>query len=188
MLNVRHREELYRVLPRRLKATAAFLASLCLLACASPPDSSRYDANSWQAMIPASCRHFFDGCNTCTRAQGASLAACTRKARASYERPECLDEPASVNGVSKQQYRCAGGEVFTVFAGEYRADDMRVKLAQDELWLSDAQTHTAHRLSRVRSASGEKYSDGELTYWTKGDEALIQQAGRVIYSACRPTN
>ena len=28
-------------------------------------------------------------------------------------------------------------------------------------------------LAQVRSASGAKYSDGETTFWTKGDEAIV---------------
>lgn len=30
------------------------------------------------------------------------------------------------------------------------------------------------RLERVRTASGAKYQDGTLSFWTKGNEALLQ--------------
>ena len=43
------------------------------------------------ASIPASCKSFYDGCNTCNRlADGGT--ACTRMACESYGEPKCLDE------------------------------------------------------------------------------------------------
>jgi membrane-bound inhibitor of C-type lysozyme len=40
------------------------------------------------------------------------------------------------------------------------------------------------RLQRVRSASGEKYSDGEAVFWSRGDEAMID-AGNISYRQCK---
>ena len=51
-----------------------------------------YDADSWKEIIPAECQAFNDGCNTCTKAEGADSAACTRMACETYEKPVCLDE------------------------------------------------------------------------------------------------
>lgn len=43
------------------------------------------------ASIPATCKSFYDGCNTCNRlADGGT--ACTRMACESYGQPKCLDE------------------------------------------------------------------------------------------------
>ena len=78
-----------------LKLTTLLLAVSLLLACASVQKSEpvTYNQNSWQTMIPDSCTHFFDGCNKCTRAPGAEMAACTRIACMEYQKPECLDAP-----------------------------------------------------------------------------------------------
>ena len=79
---------------------------LATTACAQPQDGAEenspapdqqqqemsYDQNSWKEMIPDSCTSFFDGCNNCNRAEGAEVAACTRKFCAEYQKPECLSE------------------------------------------------------------------------------------------------
>ncbi len=150
--------------------------------------SAPYNANSWKTIIADSCRHFFDGCNTCTRAPEAKTAACTRKACVQYQEPRCLDDQAAADTTfSRANYQCEDEKSFSVFRGEYRAGDMRVKLNDDEIWLSDAQTRTAHRMQRVPSASGEKFSDGEFSFWSKGAEALVQQNEQVLYQGCRET-
>lgn len=79
---------------------AVFLLLLCT-ACSQQVDTTTqpeegestemsYDQNSWKDIIDESCTHYTDGCNTCSRAEGAEFAACTRKACAVYEKPECL--------------------------------------------------------------------------------------------------
>lgn len=143
-----------------------------------------YGPDSWKSLIPEACLHFFDGCNTCTRSPGSDIAACTRKACMTYKEPRCLDEQTSEAEFQSMSYTCDGGETFTVFRGEYRGGDMRVKLEADEIWMSDAQTRTAYRMQRVRSASGEKYSDGDISFWTKGAEAMVQKGDNVLYKAC----
>lgn len=148
-----------------------------------------YDASSWRKLIPASCSSFFDGCNTCKRAPGAAGAACTRKACMQYQEPHCLDEEhAAVKpkapAVRQVQYLCQGGERFTVFFGNYQADDQRVKLEPNEVMLSDTQTHTTYKLTRERTASGAKYSDGQMSYWNKANEASVQQDGDTLYQVC----
>ena len=73
-----------------------------LLACTqqaaqNPQDQSiapeiEYHQDSWRTLIPRSCTRFFDGCNHCTRAPGADMAACTRMACVKYKKPVCLDD------------------------------------------------------------------------------------------------
>ncbi|WP_041521721.1 MliC family protein [Gilvimarinus agarilyticus] len=154
---------------------------------ATATEAAAYDATSWREIIPESCNSFFDGCNTCRRAPGAAEAACTRKACMKYQQPRCLDdEQASAGQAGRQvQYQCAGEARFTVFFGEYRADDQRVKLGPDEVMLSDAQSRTTYKLTRERSASGAKYTDGTLSYWSKGSEAVLQQSGDTLYQGCQ---
>ena len=60
------------------------------------PTDVSYDQNSWKDMIPESCTSYFDGCNTCRRAEGAEVAACTRKACFEYQKPECLEETVTM--------------------------------------------------------------------------------------------
>lgn len=158
----------------------------------SSTDTNTYDANSWQQIIPASCQSYFDGCNNCRRGENSMVAACTRKACARYEQPKCLDEAAIVEASAESnateiktvEYLCDGGKRFTVFYGEYRVDDQRVRLQSDQIMLSDTQAHTTYTLKRVRAASGEKYSNAKLEFWAKGDEATLLQDESSLYSNC----
>jgi hypothetical protein len=151
-----------------------------------------YDANSWKTMIPAGCKSFFDGCNNCRRAEGSEIAACTRKACQEYRQPRCLDEPITEGSIGKTPFEgrlakfiCDGDNRFQVYFGEYVAGDMRVALDEDEIMLSDRQTHTAYRLQRVRAASGAKYADGQLEFWERGGEAMLHKDGNRLYRGCR---
>jgi hypothetical protein len=58
----------------------------CRLAC-----EKEYTSESWKDIIPASCKHFNDGCNTCSRVKGEDIAACTKMACVKYQRPICTD-------------------------------------------------------------------------------------------------
>jgi uncharacterized membrane protein len=59
--------------------------------------------------------------------------------------------------------------------------DGGLTLRMKNLYREDAITLDMHegprRLPRVESASGAKYSDGSLTFWTKGDSAIFERAG-----------
>ena len=76
-----------------LKLILLLLSSTLLLACTTVqvPEPTTYTPDSWRTLIPETCTHFFDGCNKCTRAPGAKMAACTRMACMEYQKPECLD-------------------------------------------------------------------------------------------------
>lgn len=39
-------------------------------------------------------------------------------------------------------------------------------------------------LPRVVSASGARYSDGQITFWNKGNEALVEVNGETVYASC----
>jgi membrane-bound inhibitor of C-type lysozyme len=142
----------------------------------------QYDMNSWKEVIDDQCRSFSDGCNNCVREPG-KMAACTRKACAVYQQPRCLDEEASAAKVI--EYACDDDSRCSISYHEYHQDDQRLRLQDDEIMFSDRQTHTASRLQRERSASGEKYSNAEgLQFFAKGNEALVMQQGERLYSNC----
>ncbi|BFM22181.1 MliC family protein [Gilvimarinus japonicus] len=161
------------------KAAASAPAASGAGNAAGDTGAKQYNAESWKTLISASCKHFFDGCNTCTRAPDAQMAACTRKACMRYEQPRCLDNEqaaAQSSGVGKKvEYACEGDERFTVFFGEYRAGDQRVKLDTETVMLSDEQTRTTSQLKRERTASGAKYSNDSLQYWSKGSKATLHK-------------
>lgn len=50
-----------------------------------------YNSESRQTMIPATCKTFFDGCNTCNKTDDWENAACTMMFCETYEQPKCLD-------------------------------------------------------------------------------------------------
>ncbi len=162
-----------------------------------PAETGQYDINSWQQMISKDCLAFFDGCNTCRRNPDTGLAACTRKACVAYAKPYCLDEEASAGTTGGRRvpapaqtisYTCDGGSGFTVSYGEYRSGDQRSRLKKDQIMFSDHQERSARPLNRVRSASGKRYSDGNITLFAKGKEAVVQQGGELLYTNCRKHN
>jgi membrane-bound inhibitor of C-type lysozyme len=180
-----------------LSSRAPLLLILVLISLypmtASATDAGPYDGTSWQTMIAGDCVAYFDGCNNCRRAEGSQVAACTRKACASYQKPRCLDEPVMEGSVGETpfegrlaEFACDGDNRFRVYYGEYVSGDQRVKLGEDELMLADEQTHTASRLVRQRAASGAKYSDGKLEFWEHGGEAMLRKDGAKMYQNCRP--
>jgi membrane-bound inhibitor of C-type lysozyme len=71
-------------------------------------------------------------------------------------------------------YQCDAGKSFTAeFTNE--GPDGSVNLALD------GQTLT---LPRVPSGSGAKYSDGQTTFWTQGDEGFVEVNGKMTYQNC----
>ena len=165
--------------------SAVLLLAGCLLlgGCAhsETSDAHQYSADSWRELIGDSCRHFYDGCNTCTRAPDAAQAACTRKACLRYEAPHCLDEAASRQILD---YVCDGGKRFRVYMGEYAVDDQKVRLKANQIMFADAQTRTSSLLTREPSASGAKYASDHFSYWAKGDAARTEVAGAILYTGC----
>ena len=179
--------------PSRL--TPLLLIPLCALlaSCAtgSVDDEGPYHADSWQTLIADDCMAFFDGCNNCRRAEGSAVAACTRKACQEYQKPRCLDAPITEGSIGTTpfsgrltRFACEDERRFSVYYDEYVSGDQRVRLAADEIMLSDSQTHTAYRLQRERAASGAKYSDGSLEFWEHGGEAMLRKDGRKLYRNC----
>lgn len=145
-----------------------------------------YDAQSWRGIIPSRCRRYFDGCNNCMRSDAQGMGACTRKACFEYSMPHCLDKEAvePSNSYRKVIYLCDNDVTLSVFHGEYRSDDLRIKLTPEQIYLSDSGTHTAYLLSRKRSASGEKYGDERITFHAKGQGALMMKDDNVSYQNC----
>ena len=39
-------------------------------------------------------------------------------------------------------------------------------------------------LPQVEAADGAKYSDGTTTFWNKGDEAMVEVNGEIVYQNC----
>lgn len=150
----------------------------------------QYDSNSWKSMIPESCKSFYDGCNQCRRAKDGDMAACTKKMCMQYQEPKCLDSETLSAAqttplpIRKAEYHCNEGS-FKVFWGEYRQDDQRMKLADNKVMFSDAQTHTVSMLTREETGSGMKYSGGNIVFWAKGAEAMVSIDNKRTYNNCR---
>jgi membrane-bound inhibitor of C-type lysozyme len=70
-------------------------------------------------------------------------------------------------------YQCPGGEKFAVtFTGENSA---RLLIAGEEERL----------LKRTPAASGARYGDGTLSLLTKGNDALLEERGKIRWRDCR---
>jgi membrane-bound inhibitor of C-type lysozyme len=155
-------------------------------------ETERYNQESWKTMIADSCTSFFDGCNNCNRMEGGSMAACTEKFCAAYQKPECLEErttnadESTAPGRGKRvTYQCDDNKEFLVSHDEYVSGDAIVKLQADQIMFSDSQTRTASIMNRTVAASGEKYqSENGLVFWSKGSSATIIQGEENLYENC----
>lgn len=70
-------------------------------------------------------------------------------------------------------YQCSKGQGFVAEVDE-KGDSALLKM--------DGQSAI---LPQVPSGSGAKYSDGQTTLWTKGDEAFVEVDGKIIMKDCR---
>ena len=78
------------------------------------------------------------------------------------------DAPKVVNTIS---YRCEEGKGFV--AAYLSNDDMRATFGSKEFVLP-----------QVESASGAKYSNGSVTVFTKGDEAMVDLGNQPFFRGC----
>jgi putative lipoprotein len=99
-----------------------------------------------------------------------ALAGCSTAATDSAAPSDTSDfQPDSRPLATTLVYECTGLEFVT-----------RVGPGEMALWLEDRYVV----LSQVRSASGTKYQEGDLLFWSKGDEAMLEIDG-VRYEDCR---
>ena len=159
---------------------------------AEMPKKNAYNENSWKTIVDESCRSFFDGCNTCSRADGSDMETCTEMFCMEYQKQVCLDSqamnPEEITAPSrgkKVSYQCDEGNKFMVSFGEYVSGDSIMKLQPEQVMFSDTQTRTATVMNRTVAASGEKYqSDGGMIFWSKGTTAMVMQGEENLYQNC----
>lgn len=96
-----------------------------------------------------------------------SVTACAGQDQAT-EQDSAL-QPDSRPMAKTLVYECAGAEFIT-----------RLGPGEMALWFEDRYLV----LSQVRSGSGTRYQEGDVSFWSKGDEALLEIDG-VRYSDCR---
>lgn len=144
-----------------------------------------FDSDSWREIIPEECDAYFDGCNTCRRNPENGQSACTRKACQIYTRPYCLNDDVKMTDAHPALYLCEGDKRIVVTYGEYVSGDQKVKLQEREIWFRDPQTKTAVILERQEGGPGEKYSNGDITLYSEGDEASVKQGSDALYNHCK---
>jgi membrane-bound inhibitor of C-type lysozyme len=64
------------------------------------------------------------------------------------------------------------------------AVEIRAVFLRDSVRLTFPDQRTVE-LPQAISASGARYTDGALTFWNKGREAIVQQGDSTLYRACR---
>ena len=94
------------------------------------------------------------------------LAACGTDSR---QRGPLISNPSAPKGTA---FQCEGGRTFSV---EYVSGGAILYV-----------TGQALRLKQVESASGTKYTDGAMTLWTKGADAMLLFNDAPFYRNCRP--
>lgn len=55
---------------------------------------------------------------------------------------------------------------------------------QQSLYAKVSHKISIYKLERIRSASGEKYSDGTNTWWSKGDAGFLQIGDVIVLKNC----
>ena len=86
-----------------------------------------------------------------------------------------IEEPATGNTIEAAFVCPDGTSLETVFDNDAYNDAYTVTVT-----LPDG-TFT---LPLVESGSGAKYSDGSTTFWNKGDEAMVEVNGEIVYQDC----
>lgn len=155
----------------------------------SSKEPEQYQMDSWKSIIPDNCVVFYDGCNQCRRSPGSDMAACTKRMCVRFDKPKCIKMADGEGGAPLSrvprllEYHCDQGR-FKVFYDEYRTDDQRMKLAENQMMISDLQSRTTYLLTREKSASGIKYQNDSVTFWGKGSEAVVAINGEKAYDNC----
>jgi len=86
--------------------------------------------------------------------------------------PEAV-EPDLEATMAAVTYQCPDGELIEA---EYMNEDAQVIVG-----LPDQEPIA---LPQVEAASGARYSDGTTTFWSKGDQVLVEVDGETILSDC----
>ena len=100
-----------------------------------------------------------------------SLSACTQ----APTRP-AHDAPAAPSLPGATLYECTGGTAPERIEARYDAANETVTV------LFDGSTYL---LPRMPSGSGERYSNGSMTWWAKGNEALWQMDENLLLRDCQ---
>jgi len=85
---------------------------------------------------------------------------------------EQLEKTAVPPGKKPVFYRCALGRSIVVW---FEPEQVQLQMEPE------GRTRT---LATVPAASGARYSDGILSFWTKGPDAVVEQGGKVIVGGC----
>lgn len=87
---------------------------------------------------------------------------------------ESTDRTTDANAMNVVTYVCADHASIEAQYPTDNADQVTVTLPNQDPVI----------LPRVESASGAKYSDGSLTFWEKGGEAMVESDGQSLYGGC----
>jgi membrane-bound inhibitor of C-type lysozyme len=100
---------------------------------------------------------------------------CRLRRRRGFRAFVCILIPAALfmmAGCSGTTYFCENGKTIET---EFLPGNEKVKI--------DVEDGTII-LPRVPAASGSKYSDGTRTFWFKGDELIVESAGKNPFGRC----
>lgn len=122
------------------------------------------------------CTVYFDGYNTCSLENG-TITSCTKKAcYDTSETPRCLDysetSPSAKNITVR--FTCDEGRFEVLFDNAAHVAILNMN-------------GTGIELAQVISGSGAKYSNQNITFFTKGDGAIVYDAkdvANIIFNNC----
>ena len=65
-----------------------------------------------------------------------------------------------------------------------RGDTIRVRFESDSAYVVIPRDKGPRTLPRAISGSGARYSDGQVTFWNKGDSAFVMRGDSVVIDGC----
>jgi len=74
----------------------------------------------------------------------------------------------------KTKYKCENGFEFVTEMHKSQGNDQVILKSADNLLVLDI----------IPSASGIKYTDGVNTFWSKGDNAMLEMSDNKVYKEC----
>lgn len=104
---------------------------------------------------------------------GLTLVGCTAPSSDTPvgDTPTATDEPLIADG--PVVFECPDGAIITA---QFSEANTAVVTLPDQEPIS---------LPATAAASGARYSDGTTTFWNKGNEAMVEVNGTVVFSGCQ---
>ena len=109
-------------------AVILWLGTVLLAGCGTTSNKeATYNQDSWKELISDDCQHFFDWCNSCSKAEDWETL-CTKMFCEVYEEPKCTDDEF----VSENMDEASDEEINTDEESSEEAESLEIETNIDE--------------------------------------------------------